>query len=284
MLRPLAATAGALLLLGAGVSTASAAPTTTGTLYVQQAANASLVHSGNAWKLVLDRPDAHVIAFADRPARTGTAERTTSFVSGWGEAFGEDPPNAALQIEGAPASRDVALLELSAPKLSRGGARLTYRARPLTATSAALGGLAARADQGISGRLGRVTLFIDDGDASASQILTLSVTGMAVQNQISVGLPANVFTLTAPVVPTITGPSQFGFGANQLDFGCGAGDSTTACSFTVSVPVNLAADQPLPIVVSTSSSPGTVTASWSGGPTQTFPAPGAQVQLSPAGT
>ena len=143
----------------------SAAHAAGGTLYVQQAHEGSLVRHGHAWRLVLDRPDPFVLGFADRPARTGISVRLATFVHDWRIAFGGDPPNAAVEIAGAPASRDVALVELSAPRLRRHVHRLVYRAVPLTATSASLGGLARRADRGISGRLGRVTVFIDDGSS-----------------------------------------------------------------------------------------------------------------------
>jgi hypothetical protein len=146
-----------------GVATASATAAGGGTLWVQQAKNGSLLRAGAGWKLVLDHPDAFVTGFSDRPRRTGTAVRVATFVADWPMAFGGDPPNAAIEIAGAPVTRDVALVELSAPRLSRGGKRLTYRARPLTATSASLGGLARRGDRGIAGRLGRVTVFVDDG-------------------------------------------------------------------------------------------------------------------------
>jgi hypothetical protein len=136
-----------------------------GTRGVQQAANGSLGRAGAGWKLVLDRPDAFVTGFSDRPRRTGMSVRMATFVADWPMVFGDDPPNAAIEVAGAPVSRDVALVELSAPRLSRGGRRLTYRARPLTATNATLGGLAKRGDRGITGRLGRVTVFIDDGSA-----------------------------------------------------------------------------------------------------------------------
>jgi hypothetical protein len=151
--------------LAGAVAPASAAGAHGGTLYVQQAGDGTLVRAGHAWHLVLERPDAHVIAFSDRPARTGAAVTLAAFVDGWAAAFGGDPPNAAIEIAGAPPSRDVALVELSKPRLRRHGRRLVYRAVPLTATSATLGGLARRADRGIAGHLGRVTVFIDDGSA-----------------------------------------------------------------------------------------------------------------------
>jgi hypothetical protein len=263
------------LALGAGATAATAAPTTTGTLYVQQAAHATLERSGSAWKLVLERPDAHVIAFADRPARTGTALRTRAFVGAWGASFGGDPPNAALQIEGAPASRDVALLELSAPKLSHGGARLTYRARPLTATSAALGGLAARADGGVSGRFGRVTLFIDDGGAAAGT-LSVSVSGVAPGDSVSVGLTTGTIGFTPDAVTTLGATGQWGVAGDQVMLQCG-GPATCSGTATVAVAPAAAATLAGEVVLNS----GSVTLSWSGGAQQTFStAPGQAFSLS----
>jgi len=265
----------AVLTLALLPAAASAAPATSGTLYVQQAANAQLVRSGSAWKLVLDRPDAHIIAFADRPARTGTAIKLSSFVEGWDAAFGGDPPNAALQVEGAPPSRDVALVELSAPHLSRGGHRLTYRARPLTATSATLGGLAKRADRGIQGRLGRVTLFIDDG-SSATGVLSIEATGVAPGSLVQVTLPINTFALSAGVTTTSNAVSQWSVESATLSFQCGPAGP---CNGSASAVVNASPSQPLGVFFNVNS--GAMTGSWSGGPIQTFFAPGAQATLVP---
>lgn len=254
---------------------AGAAPTTTGTLYVQQAANAWLVRAGGGWKLVLERPDAHVIAFADRPARTGTTERVGTFVRRWPVAFGADPPNAALQVEGAPSSRDVALLELSTPRLSHGGRRLTYRARPLTATSAPLGGLARRADRGISGRLGRVTLFIDDGGPSAAGVLTVTATGLTAGTLLALD-PVTAGSGT----PVFTTASPFAFWGDQgggVQVVCDARAGAATCSATLSVPVSAPAG-PLTLQVGLAS--GSATLSWSGGPPQTVTASGS-VTLQP---
>jgi hypothetical protein len=244
-------------------ATASAAPTATGTLYVQQAANASLMRAGSAWKLVLDRPDAHVIAFADRPARTGTAQRLAAFVRGWDAAFGGDPPNAALQVEGAPPSHDIALLELSAPHLSKGGHRLTYRARPLTATSATLGGLAQRADRGIHGRLGRVTLFIDDASTTTTGTLTVAATGLQPGqllelNAIALAAGASAFVTASPF-------TYWGTQGGGVQVVCDAAASAP-CSASLSVAVS-APDAPLTLQVGLAS--GSATLSWSGGPPQT---------------
>jgi hypothetical protein len=265
----------AVLTLALLPAPASAAPSTSGTLYVQQAADASLVRAGSAWKLVLDRPDAHVIAFADRPARTGTAMRVSTFVGGWDAAFGGDPPNAALQVEGAPPSRDLALLELSAPHLSRNGHRLTYRAQPLTATSATLGGLAKRADRGITGRLGRVTLFIDDGGATAEGVLTVTATGLQ---------PGQLLELDPVALgsgpPAFVTASPFAYWSTQgggLQVVCDA-QATAACAAALTVPVSAAAG-PLTLQVGLAS--GSATLAWSGGPPQTVSASGS-VTLQPA--
>ena len=258
----------AVLALALLPASASAAPTSSGTLYVQQAADASLVRAGGAWKLVLERPDAHVIAFADRPARTGTALRLSSFVRGWDAAFGGDPPNAALQVEGAPPDRDIALLELSAPQLSKGGKRLTYRTRPLTATSATLGGLAKRADRGIKGRLGRVTLFIDDGGSGTTGILTVTATQLTPGTLLSLD---PVALATGPAAFTTASPfAYWGDQGGGVQVVCDS-RATAACTASLSVPVTAPAG-PLTLQVGLAS--GSATLSWSGGPAQTVSGPG----------
>jgi hypothetical protein len=88
--------------------------------------------------------------------------------------FSRVPPNAALVVDNAPTSRDVAVFELSQPRLA--GASLTFRARSLARRpTGVLQRLARRADRLGEAAFGRASLFID----SAPKQLTLvfNVTG-----------------------------------------------------------------------------------------------------------
>jgi hypothetical protein len=168
--RILLVAATAALTLGAGASVAQA----DSTLYLQQASGGTLKGDTLTLRGVAPR----TTTFADRPQRTGGDEATRSFVSGFGRAFGSDAPNAALEVTDAPASRDVALLELRAPRYDAAKRTLTYTVRQLRSTGAAnLAGLAKRNDGAKVTHFGRATLFIDDGStAVAPTVLAVSVT------------------------------------------------------------------------------------------------------------
>lgn len=131
-------------------------------LYLQQAKSGSLRHRGDRWLLTLNGTAPRVTTFADRPQQVGGAQDLKSFLSGWNGAFGSTAPQAVLEITDAPASRDVILLELSAPQVGMLPGTITYEVRPLTQTSrASLAALAERADSRVSARFGRASLFID---------------------------------------------------------------------------------------------------------------------------
>ncbi len=148
------------LLLSAGG--ASAAPTSL--LYVQQTAAGSLTHGAHGWRLVLREPSPEITTFADRPARVGGSLSVAGFVTRWGNEFHGGAPNAALEIAGAPANRNIALLELGVPQRNARRGTVTFAVKPLKSTGAPrLQTLAAGADPLRASSFGRATLFIDDG-------------------------------------------------------------------------------------------------------------------------
>ena len=148
------------LLVGAGA--ASAAPISL--LYVQQTAAGSLVHTAHRWQLVLRDPSPEITTFADRPARVGGSLSLQNFVKQWRAEFHHVAPNAALEIAGAPANRNIALIELGTPHRDARRDTITFDISPLKRTSATrLQTLARGADPLRTGSFGRATLFIDDG-------------------------------------------------------------------------------------------------------------------------
>ncbi len=161
--------------LGAAVSlapaaTAAAAPAPTSNLYLQQAQSGVLRGS----TLVLRGVAPRTTTFTDRPQRVGSAETTRAFASGFARTFGADPPNAALEVTDAPASRDVALLELRRPRYDAHTHTLTYRVRRLTTTkSPSLHSFVPRADRGVT-TFGRASLFIDSGTVEAGLLFTVT--------------------------------------------------------------------------------------------------------------
>lgn len=138
-------------------------------LYVQQTEAGSLrqLDSGG-FVLQLTGVSPRVSTFTDRPRRRAGSKGLSSFIRGWSKAgFAADPPNAALVLDRAPRSRDVAMLTLSHPRYNRRQQTLTYRVKPLRGKGAgalaALAALLKRADPVRAGAFGSASLFVDDG-------------------------------------------------------------------------------------------------------------------------
>jgi hypothetical protein len=169
----------------------------TGTLYLLQAATGSLERVHGQLRLSLAGPNHTVTTFEDRPARLGGAEALRAFVRGWRRSFGHTPPNAALMIDRAPASHNVALLELRAPRYDSRQQTLSFAVRRLKVTrNVHLRTFARQADPSVSSHFRRSTLFIDSGP---------SVFGYEVQ-----------FTLFGP--QTSSGTSQFSLSLQNSTF------------------------------------------------------------------
>ncbi|MDW5598690.1 hypothetical protein VSS74_30290 [Conexibacter stalactiti] len=158
----------------AALAVAAAAPAAGAQdLFVQQAAGGTL----NGATLVLRGVAPRITSFADRPQRSAGTESLAAFVKRWPASFRGDPPNAALEIDGAPAGRDVAIVELRKPRYDAKARTLTFAVRRLGARAVAKGGLARfgnRADSGGKGttRFGRATLFVDPGADTEFGLLT----------------------------------------------------------------------------------------------------------------
>ena len=114
-------------------ATPAAAQASPSLLFVQEVDGGRLVREkGGRYRLRLRGVSRVVSSFTDRPARRAGKQALGRFVDSWpAYGFSEDPPNAALVLRGAPASRDIAMLTLSHPRLDRRRGVLTYRARPL---------------------------------------------------------------------------------------------------------------------------------------------------------
>jgi hypothetical protein len=86
-------------------------------LFSQTAATGRLepASGDNAYSLVLEGIDAHTVIFADRPVREAGVITTGEFVDGWDEAFGDDPPNAALVEHDRSGVADTIVVRLSNP-------------------------------------------------------------------------------------------------------------------------------------------------------------------------
>lgn len=263
---------GALLGLPVPACAAAAAPGTSShpegsSLYVQETAGGSIERLGDgAYRLTLTGVSPRVTTFTDRPRRRAGQQRLETFVAGWqANGFAADPPNAALVLDHAPASRDVALLTLSHPHYDRARHTLTYRASPLRGRDPALASFARRADPIRAEHLGPASLFVDDGGGTSSVVFNISgeATSATVQFLISGG---GVWTLDPRRPLAFSGTftvTNLVATENALSLGLSPG---SPLDFTVSVPL---ADQfgGAPDVEVTNVS-GTITVEW---PTETGP-------------
>lgn len=269
---------GAALLV---VAAAPAAAAPSGTLYVQQASDATLRPVDGGWRLALAHPNARVTTFADRPARTGGSISRSRFVRQWSRSFGGDAPNAALELADAPASRDLALLQLERPRYDRRRDELVFRVTPLrgVAASSALTALARRADRGVKGRLGRASLFIDDG--GPANLLTVAFKQIAPGQGLTIGFPSGSSFSFDPAASFLSSTAglQWGAGTTELDATCGG--RFGACDGSATIVVDASPAQPLSGIVVMPTA-GTVTASWAGGAPTTFPQAGGAFSLPPA--
>ncbi len=263
-----------------GASAASAAPSSGGTLYLQQARGGTLVKKGGSWQLILREPASRTTSFNDRPQRVGVSLPLSRFVSSWRSTFGTDAPNAALEITGAPQSRNVVLLELSSPHYEASRHQLTFRAKPLTTSpDPALATLARQADRGVHGSFGRASLFIDSGDEGNVLRLEFSgIPGESEEIQIALLTPGQRFIYDPPASFTSSTQGVRWMGANAILhleclFAVCAGSATISVEAPPTAPLYIQANLP---------GTGTATASWAGGPVTTLPAGGGLLSLQPA--
>jgi hypothetical protein len=144
------------------VPTVDAAPRVgaDGRLYLLQTQGGSL----RGKKLVLHGVEPRATSFTDRPQRSAGSLTTGRLASSWGTIFGAVAPNAALEVQGAPAGRDVALLELRRPRYDARTHTLTFSVRRLRHTGdPALAEFDRRADGDAVKRFGPASLFVDSG-------------------------------------------------------------------------------------------------------------------------
>lgn len=167
----LVAVTGCFLSLGCGQALAAQ----TSELFVQQLSEGRIDKVGErGLRLTLTPAPGRTIAFSDRPGRQGRTLATKKFVSSWTTyGFGQDPPNAALSIDGSPKGRDVFLLTLKRPRLRDGN--LTYTVTPLKGESGrGLERFAKRDDRVRKLKFGEASLFIDPTNQSTPISLSLA--------------------------------------------------------------------------------------------------------------
>jgi hypothetical protein len=142
------------------------APAVVEQLFVQTARAGTLVPVKGAdgtFTLTLRGISVDVVSFTDRPARVAADLPTSEFLDNWdGGAFSDDPPNAALVIDGAPDSKDVFVFELTKPRYDEGSATVRYKAEEISdGPVGRLAGFADTVDEAAATKFGRASLFVD---------------------------------------------------------------------------------------------------------------------------
>jgi hypothetical protein len=235
------------VLLGLAVpASAAAAPVNSGHaegsfLYVQETAGGSIERlGGGAYRLRLTGVSPRVTSFTDRPRRRAGRQSLQTFVASWrANGFAADPPNAALVLDHAPASHDVALLTLSHPHYDRARHTLTYRATPLRGRDPALASFARRADPVGAEHLGAASLFVDDGGGGLSNV-TFNISGAATASSVQLLLldgaawrldPTRALSFSGTFPITYLNATE-----TALNFGL---DPGSPLNFTVSLPIEV---------------------------------------------
>jgi hypothetical protein len=140
-------------------------------LYVQSAGSGifePVAGSSTRFRLVLNDVAPSVVYFSDRPTRLAGQLSMAEFLKGIG--FGGDrDPNAAIDIEGAPAENDLVVAALSKPAYDAQSKTLSYEITVLKTAGRALASFSKRMDTGLPPRFGAVALFIDDGGCGGDQ-------------------------------------------------------------------------------------------------------------------
>jgi hypothetical protein len=268
--------------LGLTVGATSASASGQGDLYKAHAKQVELRHVSGGWRLVLHQPATRLAGLS------GPGWRMSNVVGGWKQAFPSGSAEAAVDIEGAPQSRDVALLRLSRPRYDRAARTVSFRAQPQASTSSrALAGIASRADAGISGKLGAASVLLDAG--APSNVLWVYFYGQQ-STSYEQGDTAQVVIPMAIGTPTFTAQASWdnwtqtsNGTANMLTMWCAGptngqsqNDAGNWCSGQAVVTVDAPTDQPLLVQVTPYGGDGLFAgdlgaqASWAGGPVQTI--------------
>jgi hypothetical protein len=200
-----------------------------GDLYLLQTKGGSL--SGS--KLVLRGVQPDVTTFTDRPRRSAGSVGVARLAARWQRIF-DSAPNAALEVQGAPKSRDVALIELSSPRYRAATRTLTFTVRRLQHSGdKALAEFDNRADGDAVKEFGPASLFVDSGsEALVPALVRVTVpesSSLKIEFEAPVSYGSGVYLagITTPptqgVPPTSTGEISLVGSALAFEASPGAG-------------------------------------------------------------
>ncbi len=128
-------------------------------LAVVNATGGTLREAGDGHRLVLDGVAPRAVWFSDRPARGVGSLTMDELVESF---FGSSAsPNAALEVFDGPGAGEIVVVELSNPRVRRGGDRLVVDARILRAGDGTEG-----ASREVPPRFGAAALYLDDAVCS----------------------------------------------------------------------------------------------------------------------
>jgi len=165
--------AGAALWAGSdddgGDPTTTTAATGAGDLYVVDGRLAA-VRSTGPDTLEVSVEGATVLWFSDRPARLHGNRPIRQFVAHWPSTFGTDPPNAAVLAPSDEHSRRPIAVELQRPSFNRVTGVVRFVLRPERGSEDQGARWLATLDRAPRSELGRLILFVDDGDPPSPSV------------------------------------------------------------------------------------------------------------------
>jgi hypothetical protein len=151
-----------------------------GLLYVQRAPSGSTSIDGDGSNTItFDDVETDTTWFQDRPGRRAGRIPTAQLVSSWAGIFGDDPPNAAIELIAHDGSQSTHVVELRNPSLDDSGA-LTYAFDPAEGD-----------DVELPASFGSVSIFIDDAPSTLVQPVTFVVSDATAGQSVSIELQTN---------------------------------------------------------------------------------------------
>ncbi len=138
--------------------------------------------------LTLTAPGAHVTVFTDRPERLASQMTKEEFLDLWASfGFDLDPPNAAIVVNDATATKSTVVVELSNPKMV--GTSVQYTATVLHNSTGSFAEY--EVDDDLPATFEDASLFIDNTSPNLFKVVTICVSNMAPGQTFGMELSAN---------------------------------------------------------------------------------------------
>lgn len=154
----------AATLLAAGCTSSSAVDGST--LMTQTATAGTWRAVGDSYELGLSGVSPVTVLFTDRPQRSARSVATAEFVDDWSRLFGDDPPNAAVQLTSPGEEQQTAIVTLRRPRYQAATGELTYTAEPIADTPDGPLASLASTSRSLPDTFDAVSVFIDGTSAT----------------------------------------------------------------------------------------------------------------------